>query len=218
MSGPAAAAGIALAAAGLAGGVVVAGGRTVVDGQVVAAAPAPPLADGLTLAQTFPIVVEGLAAVDVQLANYARPADGMLDVRLADPAGRVLSGGRLAGSAVVDNAWHRFRLAARADLPAGTLLTLSLARREAGGNPVTAWTTAGDIYPPGGLAVDGRPTGGDLAFRAVYHPGWRAGARHVLATVPYPPAATAGLLWGMLAAGLAILHGLARHAAAGGAP
>lgn len=175
----------------------------VVDGQIVAEAPGPPLVGGVVLAQSFPVVVDGLAALDVHLANYARTADGTLEARLHDAHGRDVARWRLAGARVVDNAWHRFRLAAPLDLPAGTLLTLVL-RRGGGGRPVTAWTTAGDVYPPGALAIDGRATGGDLAFRAVYRPGWRSGARHVLGTLPYPPAATAGLLWGLFASALAL--------------
>lgn len=207
---------ISIAAALLTAVAILAAGRTIVDGQIVAEAPAPPIEGGLTLAQTFRVEVEGLAAIDLQLANYARTADGTVEVALRDTAPgdaiprdrghRPLAVWRLDAARVVDNAWHRFHLAAPLVGSEGRMLAITLSRPQSDGRPITAWTTAGDVYPPGALAIDGRPTGSDLAFRAIYRPGWRAGTRHVLASGPFPPAATAGLIFGLLASALGLVY------------
>jgi hypothetical protein len=185
--------------------VVWAGGREWVDGQSGAETAGPPLERGKTVAQTFRAAGNGLMAVDLQLASYARRADGTVDVMLLDRSGAGLAIWRLDAGRVVDNAWHRFKFPApRAD-QVGTPLTLLVRRPEAGGAPVTVWTTAGNAYPDGRMSIDGAPTGGDIAFRAVYRPGWRSGARLLLASTGYPPVIGTGLLFGLLASAFGLL-------------
>lgn len=201
-----AAAPILVLAAALAAFVPLAGGREIRVGQPLADTPGPPLAAGLRLAQDFRAPVGGLRALDLQLASYARRAEGELRLSLLGPDGARLARWRLPAAEVVDNAWHRFRLATPPDPGAGTRFTLVLERHQAGGRPLTAWTSGGDAYPEGALTVDGRPSGGDLAFRARFRPGWQEGAAWVLASAGLPPPATFGLLVLLFASALGFLY------------
>lgn len=196
---------LALAAA-LAALVPLAGGREIVVGQPLAETPGPPLASGLRLAQDFRAPPGGLWALDLQLASYARRAEGELRLSLLGPDGARLAHWRLPAAELVDNAWHRFHLAAPLDRGAGARFSLVLERPQAGGRPLTAWTSGGDAYPEGALTVDGRPSGGDLAFRARFRPGWQAGAAWVLASAGLPPQATLGLLALLFASALGFLY------------
>ncbi len=199
--------GTLLVAAAVFGGVL-GGAREWVTGQADADTVGPSLAGGRAIAQSFRAPSDGLVAVDLLLANVAnaaRTADGGIEVTLLNPAGKPAAAWRLPAARVVDHAWHRFRLPAPLAGIAGERLTIVLRRPESGGRPVAAWTTAGDAYPDGAMAVDGAPAGGDLAFRARFRPDPLTGARLLLASTGYPPLVGAALLAGLVASALGMM-------------
>jgi hypothetical protein len=207
---------LAVGGAGLAAAVVLMGAREVSDGQLRADGPALPLVRGRSIEQTFRAPVDGLVAVEVQLATYGRTADGTLEVGLARDDGRAVGSWSVPAETVVDNAWRRFELPRPAAGVAGRALRLSLRRPEAGGRPLTAWTSPADAYPDGAMT----PGPGDLAFRAAYRPPFRQGVAHLLRSTGRPPLVAAVLLAGLFASALAFPYTFALHLArdAGGDP
>ena|GEM_PF-6993272 len=158
------------------------------DGQLDTRAPAPPLEAGRVLEQRFTAVADRLTAVELVLANYAKAADGRLLVAVVDlggahgsgvadeagggagPEGRALATWEIQCASVADNVWRRFELPTPATGIEGHLLALRVARPEAGGNPVTVWTSGGDAWPGTEARFDGAPLPGDLALRLRYEP------------------------------------------------
>lgn len=192
-----------------------------------AGTPGPPLAAGRAVRQSFPAVVDGLGAIELLLASYGRTADGTLIVTLWREDGRVAGRWTRPAAAVADNAWHRFDLASPLAGVAGERLTVGIDRPEVGGGPVTVWTAAGDAYPAGEMRVvegeasggadpagerAGGVPGGDMAFRAIYRPGWWEGARHLLSSTGYRPLAALALTGGLLASAMGFLYTYHRDA------
>ncbi len=116
----------------------------------------------------------------------------------AGAGGRLLAAWVIPCASVADNAWRRFDLTTPATGIEGHRLALRVARPEAGGNPVTVWTSGGDAWPDGEASFDGDPLPGDLALRLRYDPPRMQAIASRFRRIGLPPAA--GLL---LVAGLA---------------
>lgn len=193
-------------------------GDTVVEGQLAHDRPVAPLEGGRVVVQTFVVAAEGLAALDLLLANYGQVSEGELVVELVGPLGEgvedagetdaVLRRWRVDATSVADNRWRRFALPGGLDVKIGERLALRL-RRDSPGRPLTVWASTGDAWPDGQVFVDGLEQAGDLTMRLRYATGrWRA-IQHALDRAGWSLGPGLGLLFGLaLAAAWMLARGL----------
>lgn len=123
-----------------------------------------------TAGQTFVAQHDGLAAVDVLLATYARPNTGTLTLHLrADPeAPDDLRTTTVDMARIADNAYQRFAFTPLPDSAGQSYYFVLAAPEAAPGNAVTAWRGNPLSYLDGGLYLDGQSVDGQLTFRLAY--------------------------------------------------
>jgi len=129
---------------------------------------------GHGVGQTFVAQHDGLAAVDLLLATYARrnPGEVVLHLRRTAGAGPDLATVRLPAATLADNGWQRFAFPPLTG-SRGQAYVFELEQPGAvPGRAITVywWHAQGDPYPYGQALLDGAPQSGDLAFGLDYQP------------------------------------------------
>jgi len=197
--------------------------------------PAGPLHGDVRFSQTAVARMDGLAAVELELATYGRTADGTLNVELrahgsgggartegvgAREGSRLLASWSRDAGSVVDNARHRFWLPEPARGVAGARVEVVVSRdgldEAGGGRPLTVYRSAGDDDPDGRLLRDRRMQPGDLAIGWVYRPGWPTMAVARLERTGLPAPVALAAVGGMVAAAWAALFAWPPAGTAGG--
>ncbi|HUS15286.1 MAG TPA: hypothetical protein VM536_09750 [Chloroflexia bacterium] len=130
------------------------------------------LVQGRRIGQTFRAQHDGLVAVRLQLATYARTNTGtvVLHLRRAPGPGSDLATMEVAATALADNAWQAFSIPTQPH-SRGQQYYVELEHRGAVlGNAITVyWARAhGDPYPYGVATEAGTSVDGDLAFGLDY--------------------------------------------------
>jgi hypothetical protein len=124
------------------------------------------LTDGREVVQEFTVDDEGLRAVDVLTATYARRNAGTLTLTLADAVHETVAATRVVAAAdLPDNGWLRIECPPQPRGSGRWRLTIA-ARGAARGQAPTLWTTAGAATDSWSLTVDGTPMEQSLWYRA----------------------------------------------------
>jgi hypothetical protein len=157
---------------------------------------------GHSAGQTFRAQHDGLAAVELRLATYARVNPGTVVLHLRQDVTHTLDLAtvRVAAGDLADNAWQRFAFPPIAH-SAGREYYVELEHPGAApGEAITVYWTAqaGDPYPYGRATADRAPLDGDLAFGLDYAAPpsalWTDLARTLAAQIP------ARLVWVLIGA------------------
>jgi len=123
-----------------------------------------------TVVQTFKPKLNGLSAISVQLATYARENNGEVRMRLEDADGQKLAEQIVDARMVLDNVYHDFLFDPIWNSEGKTYRFIIQADKSYPGNAITAWASKTDVYLDGDLTFGGTPTGGDLAMKIYFAP------------------------------------------------
>jgi hypothetical protein len=141
--------------------------------------PAGELLPGREVGQTFVAREDGLQAIDVPVATYARANQGRLrlELRSAPDTSQVLASHEVDVSTLVDNQHLSFLFPPIPDSADRSFYLALEAVGSAPGNAVTVWTSGMDSYHAGSLWEGGEELEGDLCLRL--HSRERAQWEHV---------------------------------------
>ncbi len=147
---------------------------------------------GHSVGQTFIAQHDGLSAVDLQLATYARanPGDVVLHLRENVTNTLDLATVRVPAAAIANNAWHRFAFPPQPHSRGRAYYVELEAPSGAPGQTITAYWALqhGDPYPYGRATYDRAPLDGDLTFGLHYDPPpgalWADLARTIASQIP----------------------------------
>ena len=123
---------------------------------------------GKMVMQTFKPKSNGLSAVSVQLATYARTNHGEIKLRLEDVDSQKLAEKIVNAKKIKDNTYYIFPFDPILDSKGKTYRLIIQAEKSSPGNAITAWASKKKVYSDGELTVGGIPMDGDLAMRIYF--------------------------------------------------
>jgi hypothetical protein len=120
--------------------------------------------------QTFKPKLNGLSAVSVMLATYARPTEGEIKFRLEDNNGKNLIEKVVSAKAILDNSYYNFTFEPILDSKDKTYRLIMWSEGSPSGKAITAWASKKDVYPEGKLTFKGDELSGDIAMKIYFDP------------------------------------------------
>ena len=123
-----------------------------------------------TVGQTFVASHDGLSRIDVQLATYARRNTQPIIFHLrSDPSGATdIATITFEAEEVEDNVYRPFRFPPIPDSEGRSFYFFLESPTSRPGDAITIWHDPNDVYADGQMYTQGKPLGGDLAFKT-YH-------------------------------------------------
>lgn len=125
-----------------------------------------------SVGQTFIARQNGLRAVALLLATYAREPEGQLVFHLQEVTDGKGSNDLVAMeidlSEVEDNSWRLFTFPPLGESKGRTYYLYLECPQSQSGEAITAWATSADSYPDGSLFLGHHPEPGDLSFMLYY--------------------------------------------------
>lgn len=125
---------------------------------------------GKMVVQTFKPKLNGLTAISVQLATYARENHGEVRLRLEDNEGQNLAEKIVDASEILDNRYFIFAFDPILDSEGKAYRLTIQSDKSYPGNAITAWASKSNVYSEGELSFAGVATGGDIVMRIYFDP------------------------------------------------
>jgi hypothetical protein len=129
--------------------------------------------DGKNITQTFKAKFNGLSAVSVKMATYARLNRGSINFSVRDDSGKVLRETNIESKSLLDNVYYNFKFDPILDSKDKTFYLNIRSDGASIGNAVTAWASIVNNYTDGGLYQSGVLTGHCLAMTIYFDPKYK---------------------------------------------
>ena len=120
-----------------------------------------------TISQSFTAENNNLFSINVKLATYARINNSEVTLTLLDQNNHPLAYQKINAKTLHDNAYFRFNFKPLEDSK-GRMYYLEIKSDATDENSITAWKSKNDVYPPGGLYINGKEDTGDLCMQLFY--------------------------------------------------